>query len=127
MRLRKRKIRMRARPRRDPPTQGVMFELWKDFLRVYGKYSKRQAGRNIFCRSSYRLFHTDPFDKGNLEAGLVLADALEERGEEFTALVLSEFIRSIDQNGWPRSWQEFRDAYSIVSDKVGQVPSGGYE
>jgi len=118
---------MRSRPRRDPLGSGPTYELWKDFLRVYGKRSERRAGRNIFHRSSYRLHHTIPFDRDNIEAGLVLADALEERGEEFTASILSEFIREIDRNGWPGSWQEFRDAYAIVSEKVGQVPSGGYE
>lgn len=102
-----------------------MLDLWKDFLRVYGLL--RRDGRNIFYRTSRRTFNAVPFDTDNVQAGLVLSDALEERCGRDLSEQLDWFIRSIDAEGHPENWKDFRDVYEMISGELGEVQSGGYE
>lgn len=108
MRLRRKKINMRSRRsrfRRDPNDQ-VLINLWKSFVEVRKRWPCGSSPhpywsggkREIVYRTIANSERDEAFDPSDLEAVLVLADALEEGNEARIALAhdIHRFVSRID-------------------------------
>lgn len=85
--------------------------LFEDFLR-FDDPEFRNYGH---IRTADTPNFVTPFSRRNIEAGLVLADGLEERGRTEAAERLRRFIAALDRDRRPKDddeWARAADAHS---------------